>query len=184
MRAGGGVARRSGRKVWDLGHLWLLKAYSRLPVWLRRGVVRWLGPSYTVGSVVLVEDGDRVLLLKPSYRRAWGMPGGLLQRGESPADGARREAREELGVEICLVGRATLVVDLGPRRIDFVHRARLADPSAKPWPASPEVEAIDWFHRDALPDLLFEARTGLEALEQMDAVPYVIPVDVPSSWLD
>jgi ADP-ribose pyrophosphatase YjhB (NUDIX family) len=178
------VVRRTAGRLRDLGHLWLLKVYSRLPVAVRRTVVRWMGPAYTVGSVVLVEDGDRVLLMKPSYRRAWGMPGGLLQRGESPAEGAVREAREELGVEVCLVGRATLVLDVGPRRIDFVHRGRLADPGSAPYPASPEVAAIGWFARDDLPDLLFEARTALEALDEMDQVPYVIGLDVPSTWLD
>jgi len=41
-----------------------------------------------------------VLLIRHLYRQRWGVPGGLLQRHESPADAARREVREEVGLDV------------------------------------------------------------------------------------
>jgi 8-oxo-dGTP pyrophosphatase MutT (NUDIX family) len=56
---------------------------------------------HTIGVKVLARDGDRVLFVRHTYgdRRGWDLPGGGARRRESPADAARREAREELGVD-------------------------------------------------------------------------------------
>jgi ADP-ribose pyrophosphatase YjhB (NUDIX family) len=60
------------------------------------------------GVVFRALDG-RVLLVEPSYKVNWEIPGGAVEAGESPWDGAARELREELGWERP-VGRL-LVVD-------------------------------------------------------------------------
>ncbi|MGW6602598.1 NUDIX domain-containing protein [Streptomyces sp. NPDC055036] len=41
----------------------------------------------------------RILLVKPTYREQWLLPGGGAEPGESPAQAWVREVREELGVE-------------------------------------------------------------------------------------
>ena len=69
----------------------------------------------------------RVLLVRHTYRQRWGVPGGLLNRGEEPRDAARREALEEVGLRVELVGEPAVVVDPGPRRVDVIFRARPAD---------------------------------------------------------
>ncbi|MFO6446020.1 NUDIX hydrolase [Erythrobacter sp. NE805] len=52
-------------------------------------------------SVVVTNIGGDVLLLKHSYGPAvWALPGGALKAGEDPAEAARREVREELGIEL------------------------------------------------------------------------------------
>lgn len=50
------------------------------------------------GEVLLVERG------RPPSQGLWGVPGGLLDLGETLAEGARREVREECGVEIEIGG--------------------------------------------------------------------------------
>jgi ADP-ribose pyrophosphatase YjhB (NUDIX family) len=53
-------------------------------------------------SVALVE-GSRVLLIRrarPPYAGLWTLPGGRSEPGEAPADTARREIAEELGVDV------------------------------------------------------------------------------------
>jgi ADP-ribose pyrophosphatase YjhB (NUDIX family) len=62
-----------------------------------------------VAGVLITDDLDRVLLLQPSYKPTWEIPGGVVQAGESPRAAARREVREELDLDIGL-GRL-LVVD-------------------------------------------------------------------------
>ncbi|MFM7174636.1 MAG: NUDIX domain-containing protein [Caldilinea sp.] len=48
------------------------------------------------GQVLLVQRG------RPPRAGSWGLPGGLLELGESLADGVQRELREECGVEIAV----------------------------------------------------------------------------------
>ena len=54
--------------------------------------------------IVLTDDDGRVLMIRrgPAAPRAgwWMPPGGRVETGESHADAVRREAREELGLEV------------------------------------------------------------------------------------
>lgn len=113
------------------------------------------------------EDG-RLLLVRQVYRRRWGVPGGLLQRGEDAADAARREVLEEVGLAIELVGEAGVVVDPGPQRVDVIFRARLA-PGVTPdqaEPQSPEIVDARWFAPNGLPELQFETAGALAYLRR------------------
>jgi ADP-ribose pyrophosphatase YjhB (NUDIX family) len=152
-------------------HLALLHLYQRLPRRARLAVIHTLAPSFTVGAICVVErDDGRVLLVRHSYRTRWGFPGGLLKRGEEVADGARRETREEIGLEVELVGEPAVVVAPEPRRVDVVYRARPAD-GADPdtaRPMSPEIVEVRWVPRDDLPELQHEAAGGLVALARAD----------------
>jgi 8-oxo-dGTP pyrophosphatase MutT (NUDIX family) len=58
-------------------------------------------PVKRVGSGVLIRNADgAVLLVKPSYKEGWDIPGGLVEVGESPREAAGRECLEELGREV------------------------------------------------------------------------------------
>lgn len=130
-----------------------------------------LAPSFTVGAICVVERPDGALLLvRHSYRERWGFPGGLLQRGEDVTVGARREALEEVDLDIELVGEPAVVVEPAPRRVDVVFRARPrggADPAAVR-AASPEIVEVAWFAPDDLPQLQEEAATAIVALARSD----------------
>ena len=148
-------------------HSVLLQVFRRLPTGGRRFVVRRLTPSYTVGAICVIERADgALLLLRLSYRNEWGFPGGLLRRGEEAADGARREAMEEVGLDIEIVSEPSVVVEVEPRRVDVVFRCRPA-PGADVEalrPLSPEVVEAQWFPGSALPELQHEASQALVAL--------------------
>jgi ADP-ribose pyrophosphatase YjhB (NUDIX family) len=63
------------------------------------------------GALFLNGAGD-VLLVHPTYKATWDIPGGYVERGESPAAACRRELREELGLEVS--SRRLLAVDWAP----------------------------------------------------------------------
>lgn len=142
------------------------RLWARLPVWLRRRIVRIGMPSYTLGSICVIEHEGAVLLVRLSYRRAWGLPGGLLERGEGPAAAAVRETAEEVGIPVEILGRPTIVVDPEARRGDIVFRARPAAgvDSADVRSTSPEIVEARWFPLDGLPPLHHEAAGALRAI--------------------
>ncbi len=55
-------------------------------------------PRVAAGALFL-DDGGRVLLVHPTYKDTWEVPGGYVEHGESPAAGCRRELAEELGLD-------------------------------------------------------------------------------------
>lgn len=58
-------------------------------------------PILLVGAAVLVlDEQNRLLLMKRSDIGRWGIPGGAMEPGEVVEGTARREAREETGLEL------------------------------------------------------------------------------------
>jgi ADP-ribose pyrophosphatase YjhB (NUDIX family) len=54
-------------------------------------------------SVLPVDEAGRVLLVRHAgHHDGWGVLGGAVEAGETPADTAVREAREEIGAEVRL----------------------------------------------------------------------------------
>jgi ADP-ribose pyrophosphatase YjhB (NUDIX family) len=160
-------------------HRWLLLLFRRLPGRLRRTVVRVVAPTFSVGAVCVIERADgRVLLIRQSYRRHWGLPGGLLQRHEHPSDAARREIFEEVGLEVKLVSEPAVVIDATPRRIDIVYRARPErDGEADDVrPSSVEIVEAKWFAPTELPDLQWETAQAIQALARASLSPPARPL--------
>jgi 8-oxo-dGTP diphosphatase len=64
-------------------------------------------------DVLLRDEQGRVLLVDPRYKPDWDLPGGMAEANEPLHDTARRELREELGLEVRL--GALLCIDwVGP----------------------------------------------------------------------
>src|SRR3982751_2375442 len=57
---------------------------------------------------------DRLLILKPTYKGGWTIPGGVVEVGESPWEACRRETQEECGLDVT-AGRLACVDFLRPR---------------------------------------------------------------------
>jgi 8-oxo-dGTP pyrophosphatase MutT (NUDIX family) len=52
------------------------------------------------GVGVFVRWDDRVLLVRSTYQSWWGLPGGRVDRAESPRSAAARELREETALAV------------------------------------------------------------------------------------
>lgn len=114
-------------------------------------------PYRIVTLVYCLVDG-RVLLLKrrkPPYVGRWVAPGGKVERGESPAEGALRELREETGLSAARVELRAVVTETSERDdwqwLIFVYRAHELAGRAD----SDEREGeLRWWHlRDEVPGL-------------------------------
>lgn len=156
-------------------HRSALKVFGRLPPVLRRRIVRTISPSFTVGAMCFIEREDGALLLvRHSYRARWGVPGGLLKRGERVRDGAVREVLEEVGLDVQLLGEPAVVVDADPQRVDVIFRARPVGSGAlldAVEPRSPEIVETRWFPADGLPELQFETADALVTLARASTSP-------------
>ncbi|MET9661651.1 NUDIX hydrolase [Streptomyces sp. NPDC006510] len=74
-------------------------------------------PKIIGGAGAAIRDkAGRFLLVKPSYRDYWEVPGGGLDLGEDPRRAFQREIKEELGLDLT-PGRL-LVVDWVPEQPD------------------------------------------------------------------
>jgi 8-oxo-dGTP diphosphatase len=64
-------------------------------------------PAIPVSAGALIFDqAGRLLILKPTYKTGWTIPGGVMEAdGETPWEACRREVREECGI---LVNRGRL----------------------------------------------------------------------------
>lgn len=66
-----------------------------------------------VAAGALFTDGaGRILLVRPTYKQHWDIPGGYVEPGESPFAACVREVAEELGIEPAIGD--LLVVDWAP----------------------------------------------------------------------
>ena len=132
----------------DRRHRLFGRLFRAVPAPIRDFAVRRTTPSYVLGAMCRVEREDgRVLLVKPSYRSVWTLPGGVSARGESPIDCMHRELFEEAGVRCEVVGEPVVLLDPKRRMLDFVYRGRLA-PGVDPSEArstSLEIADVGWF---------------------------------------
>ncbi|MFH1433575.1 MAG: NUDIX hydrolase [Candidatus Uhrbacteria bacterium] len=51
-------------------------------------------------GVLLFNDADQLLIVKPSYKNHWSIPGGIVDLDESPTECVVRECNEEVGISI------------------------------------------------------------------------------------
>jgi 8-oxo-dGTP diphosphatase len=80
--------------------------------------LRSLPEKRIAAGAIFFNKAGELLLLKPIYKEGWLTPGGVIEKFESPKEGAKREVLEELGLSISL-GRLLL--------IDYIHRPEYGD---------------------------------------------------------
>jgi len=66
-------------------------------------------------NVVVVNDADEILMIRRTDNDNWAVPGGAIDLGESVAQAAVRETREESGIECEITGIVGIYSD--PRHV-------------------------------------------------------------------
>ena len=67
----------------------------------------------SAGALIRGRKG-RLLILKPTYKGGWTIPGGVVEIGESPWEACRRETKEECGLDVT-TGRLVCLDFLRPK---------------------------------------------------------------------
>lgn len=98
-------------------------------------------------GVLFCDEHGGVLLVKPSYKPGWEIPGGYAETGESPLQACVREVKEELGIDVP-VG-ALLVMDWAPHpeqgdKMLFVFDGGFLDPGLRGQIRVADGELTDW----------------------------------------
>ena len=114
-----------------------------------------------VGVALIIESDDHVLLIKRKGSHGegtWAVPGGHLEFGESPEECARREAREEVNMQVTAVRFRAITNDVfeveGKHYITIWMEGTYSggEPVIH---AADEVAEVGWFSWIALPQPLF-----------------------------
>ncbi|HPD81990.1 MAG TPA: NUDIX hydrolase [Candidatus Pacearchaeota archaeon] len=103
--------------------------------------------------VIIMNSQGEILLGKRSknvltYPDTWGLPGGLLEYGEKIEDAAKREVKEELGIEINIIKRSKNIYENIPNKeckfhsIDVPFYGKLVNGTLKP---KDETKEVKWF---------------------------------------
>lgn len=144
------------------------------------------GPSQPrVHVSVVVAGRGRILMVKeskPDVLNQWNLPGGHMERGETAAAAAVREAHEETSLRVDPID--VVGVFFSPGAVRFVLRARVVSGSAAP---RDDIVAIRWFTHaefDAVDDTELVAPTVLrpvfERLAADTSFPLAMFVDTPN----
>lgn len=117
--------------------------------------VDYVNPINVVGTVPIWDDGTsepQILLclraIEPR-RGFWTVPAGFMEYGETMADGAVRETREEAGARVDLDGLFAVIDVARAGQVHVFYRARLLDLDLAPGPETLEnrlvrIEEIPW----------------------------------------
>ncbi len=120
---------------------------------------RWYSNPKPAAAVLLERNAGgggepSVLLLRRAVEPGlgdWDLPAGYLDPGESFEMAARRETREEAGIDVELIGLAGVYHSPAANAVTAVFRGRAVDPDA---PVAIDFESSDhaWVRRSEVPE--------------------------------
>ena len=122
---------------------------------LIRAFLNFVNRKYVyVGVPVIIQNSKGEILLEKRnnkviyYPGFWGLPGGMPEYGEKLEDTAKREVKEELGLEIEIIGRSKNIYEGKPNKeckshnVDVPYYAKIIKGIPKP---KDETAEVRWF---------------------------------------
>jgi ADP-ribose pyrophosphatase YjhB (NUDIX family) len=123
---------------------------------------------FTLGAVaVVINTSDELLLVEHVFHPyfPWGLPGGWVDRGESPMQTVQRELLEELELAVEVGPLLHVSVEL-PGHLDLAYLCTATGPVGK---LSAELLAHRWIHLDDLPPLHRFQQVAIQAARHQGA---------------
>lgn len=109
------------------------------------GWINYVNPKIVVGAVCTWQE--RFLLCRRAInprKGFWTLPAGFLEEQESAEAGAKREAMEEAGAEIEILGLLGAYSVPRISQVQLMYKARLVHPNVVAGEESLEVRLFDW----------------------------------------
>jgi ADP-ribose pyrophosphatase YjhB (NUDIX family) len=127
-------------------------------------------------NVVVVNDDGEILLIRRTDNGNWAVPGGAIDLGESVAQAAVRETREESGIECEITGivgiysdpkHVILYTSNGEARQEFSIVLTARAVSGKPTPSS-ESSEVRWVPASAISGYVMDRSMRLRINDYLD----------------
>ena len=105
--------------------------------------------TFTMGGFAVIQDAEgRILFAHRTDEDRWNIPGGGVEKGESPWEAAVREAKEESGLDVKIV--KLLGIYNKPERNDIVFLF-LCEKTGGELTLNDEASDFKYFRKDELP---------------------------------
>lgn len=133
--------------------------------------VQWLNPSICAGFIV--KKGDKILLQKRNIepkKGKWSIPAGFLELDETPLEAAKRELKEETGLEV--EGEPEFIDCIqiehpdGKRVIALEYYIDYEDTTGKLSLQEEEVQKLEFWDMDKI----YEEKEKLDYTEILDSI--------------
>lgn len=105
--------------------------------------IHYDNPRIVAGCIVT--HGEKVLVCRRAIeprKGFWTLPAGFMEHGESVAEAAAREAREEACVTVELDALFAIVDVIHAGQVHMMYRGRLVSPAHRPGPESLETALV------------------------------------------
>lgn len=127
-----------------------------------------------VAGCVIRDDKGKYLLVQEAQKRVyglWNIPAGLVDKGESIEEAAVREAREECGLTVELLGKVGVWHEGVETPVKHAFTAKIIKGTIRPQPD--EILDVKWFSYDEIvrmnQDGKIRAPWIFEAISQVEA---------------
>lgn len=119
----------------------------------------------------IFDEKDRILCVKLNYGSGnWTLPGGNLEKYESPIEGVKREVLEETGYIIDIISFVS--VYSAPQKNDLVllFKGKIVGQTA--WQPNEEIQGTGFFEKDRLPEQMhpWNVRRIQDAFENQSSI--------------
>ncbi|TCP48617.1 ADP-ribose pyrophosphatase YjhB (NUDIX family) [Tamaricihabitans halophyticus] len=127
-------------------------------------------PKHSVSVAgIVVDERDRVLVIRRRDNGRWEMPGGVLELDETFEDGLRREVVEETGMNVQVDRLTGIYKNLSRGIVALVFRCSPGDGDIH---ATPEAREVRWMTAEEASELMDPA-FGIRVLDALDGEMHV-----------